>query len=184
MPLGPIAHVTVGIRSITEQRIAARIYIFHSNLRVYHRCERLLPVQARHWESPLLRTHRGQMDRREKRGFQSRQILRILQLYLRLEPASEELRRRLANRLIPLMHLAFGSARDRARHDYSRGTVLAHAKREGWTREIAGGSGVAPVPPPRAEDRYSNARRLRSRIAAKGANIFNCAEIASCCAMS
>jgi hypothetical protein len=77
--------------------------------------------------------------------------------------ASEELRTRLANRLIPPTHPALGPREIARDMTIPEEPYFAHAKREGWTREIAGGSGVAPVPPPRAEDRYSNARRLQSR---------------------
>ena len=56
-----------------HQRAANRCQdkCFHSNLPIWYRCERLLPVQARHWESPVVRTHRGQMNRREKRSLKS-----------------------------------------------------------------------------------------------------------------
>src|SRR5205814_4053705 len=39
---------------------------FHSNLRFGTDAKRLLPVQARHWQCPVVRTHRCQMDRRKK----------------------------------------------------------------------------------------------------------------------
>src|SRR4030095_12646136 len=48
-----IAYATVGTSNISEQRIAARISVFIVISGVWHRCERLLPVQARHWESPV-----------------------------------------------------------------------------------------------------------------------------------
>ena len=44
---------------------------FHSNLRFGTNAKRLLPIQARHWESPVVRTHRGQVNRREKRSLKS-----------------------------------------------------------------------------------------------------------------
>src|SRR5262245_1660591 len=57
--------------NISEQRIAARVSVFIVISRFGTDAKRLLPVQARHWESPVARTHRGQMNRRTERSFKS-----------------------------------------------------------------------------------------------------------------
>src|SRR5262249_47949346 len=62
---------------------------FHSNLQVWNPCGRLLPVQACHWESPVVRTHQVRWDRREKRGLKSITNSRVLRLYLQHHGVSE-----------------------------------------------------------------------------------------------
>jgi hypothetical protein len=57
--------------NISEQRIAAKRSIFIVISDLEPDAKRLLPVQARHWESPVVRTHRGQTNRREKRSLKS-----------------------------------------------------------------------------------------------------------------
>src|SRR5262245_2361621 len=57
--------------NISEQRIAARISLFISNIRFGTDVGDYCRSNAYHWESPVVRRHRCQIDRRKKRGFKS-----------------------------------------------------------------------------------------------------------------
>jgi hypothetical protein len=58
---------------------------FHSDLRFGTDAKRLLPVQARHWESPVVRKHRSRTNRGEERSIESIINLTNFQLHLRSE---------------------------------------------------------------------------------------------------
>src|SRR6266487_2175675 len=60
-----IAYVTVGIRNSRKQRIAARISVFISNLRLWYQCERLLsePAPPHPLEGLIVRRHRFRSNR-------------------------------------------------------------------------------------------------------------------------
>src|SRR5262249_13334480 len=72
------------VANISEQRIAANISVFIVISKVWDQCGRLLPVQARPGKSPVVRRHRGQMDRRKKRGFKSSTNVTQLAAVLRI----------------------------------------------------------------------------------------------------